>query len=232
MKLAKCWIGMVCALATAPAQGDVVFEIPPTLSGGPASDTEFINSSGDPSWQLLADNFILPSPVQLIRRVSAWAFYNENTPPASETLRVRFYDARPTDGLPGNILFEESFLNPYRVPTGNMIIAENNFDEYFFQMDLSLAILLEAKTTYWLEVVQVGDISSAFRWETGFRDLDGLAFINPFVPDWQLTNGNSDLAFQLSTIPEPSALGFFLLGASMVGRRRSRREVRRVNHRV
>ena len=60
MKLAKCWIGFVCALAATSAQGGIVFEIPPTLSGGPASDTDFINSSGDPSWQLLADNFSLP----------------------------------------------------------------------------------------------------------------------------------------------------------------------------
>ncbi len=173
--------------------------------------------------QRVADDFMLAEAADVIK-VNAWGFYAEISPPATETMRVRFYGARPTDGLPdeGNILYEESFLDPPRTATGNLVLADVTADEFFFEFDLSTSAQLEAETLYWLEVVQIGDIDSRFRWEFSLADQNGQAVINPGLPDWTV-GLTSDTAFQL-VIPEPPALGMLVFGLLLAGKRWSRRE--------
>src|SRR5262245_31130807 len=102
------------------AQGGIILDKPPNQLGGGASDTSFYNEFGEERWQRLADDVLLTQPATL-RRVIWHGFYGDsfkNTPeplPLTETMRIRLYDARPGDGLPGNVLFEESFLDPSRV---------------------------------------------------------------------------------------------------------------------
>ena len=201
-------------------RGGVIVDHQPLQSGGPASDTEFLDMLGNPFWQQVADNVLIPGPA-LVRRVVWWGFYNLDNPPVEETMRLRFYDARPTDGLPGDVLFEESFLNPTRVATGRQILVDFTPDEFIYHVDLTIPFDLDASVPYWLEITQIGDVDTAFRREFAFTDQDSFARRNPFAPNWAFSALDADLAFQLLSIPEPSTLVLFVF-ASIVLLRRSR----------
>src|SRR5262245_1699565 len=91
----------------APRGSDVLVDQPPMQSSGSASDYAFLDIVGNPYWQNSADSFTLSSPAML-RRITWWGFYNLDNPPVNEMMRIRLYEPRPSDGLPGNVLFEES----------------------------------------------------------------------------------------------------------------------------
>lgn len=208
-------LGLSLATRTVCAQ-DIIVDHPPLNTGGPAADTLFLNDFGQVRYQQLADDFFLKTPAS-IRRLVWWGFYgtdntpNPHPPLGDETMRVRFYDARPTDGLPGAILREESFLNPSRVATGRVIGLGDLPAEFRFQADLSIPLELSAGVSFWVEFVQVGDAQSLFRLEASLpQGNGGFAFQNLNVPDWTRSPG-PDLAFQLSTIPEPDAVLLALL---------------------
>lgn len=212
-------------LGPAAAQGQiVVVDHQPHPFGGPAADTLYANPmTGQTAWQLLADNFTLSRPT-FLSRVEWWGCYggfqqSHQPPPGDETMRVRFYDSRPGDGLPGDIVYEESFLNPSRTATGANVGSCG--PEFFFQADFASAIQVQANTQYWLEIVQVGDVASHFRWEFSLSGSVDLVFKNPTGPDWQYASSFSDLAFQLHAVPEPmTAIGVCAFLAPMLRRRR------------
>ncbi len=191
----------------------VVFSHPPLNTGGPASDLAFTIEGSPPLWQQVADDFVLAEPAD-IRRIVFWGFYGSTfdlfpePAPETETFRVRFYGARPGDGLPDddNILFEDEFLDPLRMETGNIILTGPAPPEYIYQIDLGDPLALEATVPYWLEIVQAGDVDSHFRWEVSVEEQTPFAFKNTNIPDWQLTTIQADTAFQLSIIPEPATL--------------------------
>jgi len=216
MRIAPFLASAALACAVVPAfagtigwpEGDPIISHVPGQSGGPAADTAFIDF-GILTWQLEADDFVL-SQAATLRRVSWYGFYGgtfspPEPAPATEVMRIRLYEARPSDGLPGAVLFEESFVDPLRIATGAYIILNNAHPEYLFQVDLTVPFQLAANVSHWIEIVQVGSMESYYRWETGIGDLNGRAFINSNTPDWQPV-GTSDLAFSLWTIPEPSSV--------------------------
>lgn len=200
-------------------RGGIVVSQPPDLGGGQASDSSFINGVGDPFWQLLADNIQL-SKFATIRHVTWWGFYggdfdeapDAHDPPAGdEAMRIRLYSARPGDGLPdsSDILFKESFLNPSRTATGRTLLLPGIPAEYRFEVDLSFPLSLDSSVLYWLEISQVGDLDSHFRWQRGLGTLIGRASSNPITPNWQTISGS--MAFELSAIPEPGTAGLLLI---------------------
>ena len=196
----------------------VVFDQQPTLSGGPLADTLALDELGYEMWEQGADNIRL-SQAATIRRVNWRGFYgvsgqSHQPPPGDETMRIRFYAARPGDGLPGGLLLEQSFLNPPRVPTGSEVLAEVRAPEYLYQADLSTPIALSANTIYWLEVVQVGDVNSTFRWESGYGLVSCRAFVSDSIPNWTSVSGS--YAFQLSTLPEPATIALLACAALIV----------------
>jgi hypothetical protein len=191
--------------AVADVSGPLVDHLP-TRVGGPFSDTDFVYQF-QPQWQLLADDIALSTPAA-IRRVTWWGFYDQDNPPASETMRLRFYDARPGDGLPGATLFEQSFLNPLRTATGRVILLGVLPDEYFYDVLLSTPFAMQADTTYWLEIAQIGDRSTGFRWEDSASDNRRRASLHPGDTEWQDRQNRSDQAFQLWTVPEPATASF------------------------
>lgn len=184
---------------------------PPTQTGGPASDTLFEIAPGQSFSQRLAENILLMNSAQ-VRRVKWWGFYDLDNPPVSESFRVRFYDARPSDGLPGEVLFEHVFLDPSRIATGQQVLTFVLPDEFLYQVDLPYAVDLTSGTPYWLEITQLGDIASAFRWEFAPSTGTPFAFINPNVSDWAQSPLVSDLAFQLWSVPEPYAASLLVMG--------------------
>lgn len=222
-----------CGLSGGVLAG-TVFEQLPNRTSGQASDTDYLSFEFGPFWQLEADN-VRVSTSALIRHITWWGFYGSDfdesptahDPPAGdESMRVRFYGVRPGDGLPdsANVLFEESFLNPSRVDTGFTVAVGARPSEYQFDVDLGSPFHMEAGVLYWLEIAQVGDQASHYRWERGTGLLSGRAFSNPIVPDWESTVGSFSVS--LSTIPEPGTGLLVLFGLSYLLTRRGRMEPR------
>src|SRR5262245_17942866 len=117
--------------------------------GGEFSDTQD-QSSGGTDWGQVADDFQVTAPAT-IRHVTWWGFYNHDVLPSVEIMRIRFYAARPSDGLPGDILFQESIPNPSRFATGVIVPfvppgTTGTAAEYQFESDLSTPMVLDANT--------------------------------------------------------------------------------------
>jgi len=151
---------LVCA---ATARADIIVDHQPYNVGGPASDTQF-SYFGDAAWQQAADDIRLAEP-SAAQKLVWWGFYggqgenpgSVNPPTVPESLRIRFYDARSTDGLPGSVLREETFLNPTRAATGRLVYDGVLHREFRFEADLAMPFNLDSSTTYWLELVQLGN---------------------------------------------------------------------------
>ncbi|OWY71290.1 hypothetical protein B7486_11905 [cyanobacterium TDX16] len=227
LKRAVWWSCPVWLCLASPAMANIIVQQLPDPFGGPASDTLFQNQVGQVVWQQEADNIILDAPA-VVRQVSWWGFYGGSgtpttPPPITETMRIRFYGVRPGDGLPddNNVLLEEFHQDAVREATGVLVFVGGRPAEYRYQVNLTTPLSLEAATLYWLEIVQIGDVESAFRWETGWGIVPSHAFRNAGIPSWQLVTGNQ--AFELSTVPEPQSAALVgVVSLVFVRRRRGR----------
>jgi len=206
-------------------RGDgIVVDHQPNQVGGLASDTSF-RTLPIPQlpeiWNWVADDFTSPVDAT-IRRVNFWGFYGNNIQPlGDEAFRIRFSEPRAADGLPGTLLYEESFLDLPKSATGEIVPGSGVPEEFFYQADLTTPFVAVASTQYWLEVVQVGDVDSRFRWEFSINtDLNGQAFINDDTGNsWRHSGpATSNTAFQLSTAPEPCTAVLLLLGCACLRR--------------
>lgn len=208
----------VCGIS----QGSVFLDQQPNQFGGPAADTSFYDEGGIERWQELADDVFLAQPATL-RRIVWHGFYgdslknNPEPPPVTETMRVRIYD--DVAGLPNSILYEELFLNPSRIATGEVILTGPAPPEQRYQVDLVQPFELQSNTRYWLSISQMGDPDSAFRWETSQGTGIPYVFRSVFFPNWRLSGAVSNLSFQLLNVPEPGCC-IWLLGATVFLRRR------------
>lgn len=202
----------------------VLVDHPPLNTGGPASDTEYLNNFGSPSWQRLADDFML-TEAAMIGHVRWWGFYHLDNPPAVETFRIRVYGARESDGLPddGNVVLEQVIANPLRTATGRRVFTGVDPDEYVFDAALSQTFEALAGEEYWLEIVQVGDPLTRFRWEVSVAENNSHAFINEGVGIWSQSGLNADTAYQLIAVPEPATFGLFAFTLTMFFHARRRR---------
>lgn len=192
----------------------VVVDHQPLNTGGLASDTELIDMFGNPNWQRVADDFQL-SESTLINELRWWGFYDQDNPPATEQFRVRVYGSQQAANLPDelNIIYEEYMFNPNRVATGRQIAVGIGPHEYLFSIELESLVAINAGDTHWLEIIQVGDLSTAFWWEVSTSENNGHAFNNAITNGWRHTTGGFivDSAFQLVAVPEPASLVLVLL---------------------
>ena len=203
-------------LALAHASFGVVLDHSMNPFSAPKSDTG-VSPGGVIPGKKPADVFVLKHPA-IIRHITWWGFHLRDVAPVTETMRIRFYDARASDGLPGTVLFEENSPDPYRIATGIVdTVLGGPAAELRFEWDLSTPVSLEADTPYWFEVVQLGDTETRFLWRGANVEETGRAVMETGL-DWTLHNG-FDMAFQLSTIPEPSALILFILGIGFICRK-------------
>lgn len=194
---------------------EVIIEHSPTHVGGPASDTAF-ELFGEQSSQRLADEVVLKTPAH-IGIVSWWGFYDDDNPPSTEIFRVRFYGASASDELPNeaDIVYEATLNEAGRIATGQHVAVGIGPAEYRYEHSLSSPLFLSANSLYWLEIIQIDDLSTTFRWEFGANPfISGHAFTNPVVGDWRhTTNTISDQAFQLIAVPEPGTAASFVLAS-------------------
>jgi len=189
--------------------------------GGLTSDSMGFGEPGSTIvYQFVADDFALPFDSQ-VRRIVFWGFYNSQVLPiGDESFQINFHEPRESDGLPSDVIFSEMVVNPFREWTGRNVISSFGGREYRFVVDLAAPLVLPGSETRWLSIYQIGDPNSSFRWEDSTTEPQtGHAFQNTGVPNWTTTNPFSSVntAFQLYSIPEPSAGAFLLAGAFGIG---------------
>lgn len=224
----SCLAFSLAIVSASTTTAGLILDRQPHRTGGPSADTEFI-SFGEQGWQEVADDFHFSVPVS-ISRIDWWGFYGSNfgegaqPPTADEVMRIRIHLAGAVDGLPSDVVHEESFTNPQRVLTGRTIALAGAYPERKYRVDLANPVTLNANTTYWMEITQFGSPESKFRWEYSLAPPDNdFAFRAYFSPEWSLA-GASDvsLAIQLYDVPEPSSFCLFavivLYGSSMTRR--------------
>ncbi len=210
-------------LSVVPVQADTLLHRQaPGRTFGITSDTGFIDDANRQNSSLIADRFdSLPLPVC---RVVWWSFYGSSIaqepepPPANESIRVRIYANEA--GLPGAVLSESAFVNPVRQATGFSIATGAGPLEYRYQVDLPNCYSTSAGSSYWLEVAQLGDVSSRFRWENSNTGGE-FASQFPIGSPWRITAGSGQMAYELRT-PEPTSGALMGFGLAYLLRRGKR----------
>lgn len=205
----------VALLLTRLCSAQFIVDQQPTRHGGDISDTSFL-FQGFPSAQLLADDFT-PTEAAPLRAVAWWGFYTADNPPTPEAFRIVVYDSRASDGLPGNSIYEEVTSNAERFATGRTITVSGSPREFRYKVTLSQPLPLAPGIRYWVELAQLGDLSSAYHWENGFGGDGFIAAIVPGITDWRYLSspsGNLDQAYQLIS-PEPATLALVGLAAAL-----------------
>lgn len=222
-------VGVVGLVLCGKASADVVFEQVSNQRGGFISDTDAVYFGQEHYWERMADDFQLQEDAALTNVVFFGFYYDAFYAPAQETIRVRFLGARSSDGLPDEsaVLYSETFQNPSREATGEIIIAGPGPPEYKYTIDLAAPFTVSANTRYWLEIVQLGDPDSDFAWENALTTSpdDRIAGNNANYPNWAYTSARFSLAFQL-IVPEPNGLVLIAMSLFLHPRRRGRRRQR------
>lgn len=225
MKKASAWLVASVLLAVTSANADtLVHRQAPGRVFGIASDTEYRDDSGHASGALIADQFALSAPIDpLICRIRAYAFFGgtgvlDPGPPATETIRVRFYS--DSFGLPDTLIQESIFQNPSRQWTGQLINIGAARREYLYDLGLPSCFSPTLGVNYWLEVAQLGDVQSLFRWENS-STFGGFAERFPIDTPWRLSPNPRQMAYELWT-PEPCSSVLLALGCACLLRRRAR----------
>lgn len=214
----RAWFFIALALffasrADASIQTDLlIYRQLPNRTFGFDADTLNQNESGQLSGQLVADRFTL-SQASEICQVRWWGFYGSSLatqvepPPLSETTRIQFYS--DAAGLPGTVLVENTILNPSRQSTGVSIPTGPNPPEYVYQAPLLNCFSPQPGVPYWIEIAQLGDSASRFRWEGSNGGEFAVRF--PLETPYRLIGGLGQLSYELRT-PEPCSGALFGLG--------------------
>jgi hypothetical protein len=221
----KWWLASVAFAVScvASARADTLLHRqPPGRTFGVTSDTLFRDDSNNANSELIADKF--PGPQLPICRAVWWSFYGSSLaqqvepPPLTETIRIRFYD--DAGGLPGTVLWEEPFANPPRLATGFGIATGPGPPEFRYQVDFQHCFAPTVGAPYWIEIAQLGDLGSRFRWENSNTPGE-FAVQFPIGTPWHLAASTAQMAYELRT-PEPCSGALLLLGLVSCLRRRAR----------
>jgi hypothetical protein len=214
LQIGSWWLAALWGFYSPATAQPLLWSQPPTRSGGFAADTDFETEFGHQHFSAtVADNFYLAEDAT-VQSVVWWGFYYLFDVSQNETMRIRFYGARPGDELPddNSILLEQTILNPMRELTGEFIIAGTAKPEYRYSVNLTSPISLVADTKYWLEIAQIGEANSDFYWEVGrLIPPDGIAGRNTAFPNWHFVGPIANMAFEL-TAPEPTTIALLLGG--------------------
>ena len=201
--------------------GGLLVDHPPHRFGGLMSDSMGSESPGGTIiYQHVADDFALPFDATIGRIVFLGFYHYQTLPVGNESFQINIHDPRAGDGLPGDVIFSQLVVNPFREPTGHPVISIGGGPEYRFVVDLSTPLSLQGGTTKWLSIYQVGDPASTFRWEASVAPPppNGSAAQNEVLPNWAFYEPTNH-AFQLYSVPEPSSLSLLSLCVMILSRR-------------
>lgn len=215
------YLTLIGSIANAATQTDILlYRQAPGRTFGVSSDTAYIDDNGNPNAAILADAFALTSAATICK-LNWWGFYGSDfaqslePPPSSESFRIRIY--ADSVGLPGSTLYDEIIADSSRVATGAAIATGIGPVEYLYSAALPGCFVAQAGEPYWLEVSQVGDINSLFRWENA-NIAGGFAQRFPIDTPWRLSSPNrGQLAYELWT-PEPCSGALLAVGLVLVRR--------------
>ncbi len=171
-------------------------------------------SDFDGSNQQMADNFVLGAGSNTITGVNwSGSYYSTNSPATTDNFLIRIFG--DLGGVPDT--------NPiYSFSVGNAVNrVDSGIDDATWSIDIynySAAIpstTLVAGTTYWLSVVNdTSGYTDDWLWENS-NPVGGSAF--------RLGDGNSwsahstELAFQITAVPEPETYAMLLAGLGLLG---------------
>ncbi|WP_350131935.1 FxDxF family PEP-CTERM protein [Nitrosomonas sp.] len=164
--------------------------------------------------QQMADNFVLIAGSSTLTGVNwSGSYYSTNSPAATDNFLIRIFG--DLGGVPD--------INPiYSFSVGNAVNrVDSGIDDATFSIDIynySAAIpstTLVAGTTYWLSVVNnTSGFTDDWLWENS-NPVGSSAF--------RLGDGNSwnahttELAFQITAVPEPETYAMLLAGLGLLG---------------
>jgi hypothetical protein len=194
---------LLLLIATFNVQAGVIYEQLP----GTNSNTEIISSTLDNFGQIpgfiTADDFVLATDA-IITDVHWWGESNSG----GNDFRFTFY--ADGGGVPGTVL--HTSLGSLFASTVNV---GSGFDPVsFYSSILGSPFSASAGTSYWLSVFnQAGDAS--WRWLTADASGNGAALGVIPGPPWSHTPLN--MAFQLTTVPEPASLALLCAGLACFG---------------
>ncbi len=200
--------------------GAPLVDHPPHRFGGLMSDSMGSESRGGTIiYQHVADDFTLPFDAAIGRIVFLGFYHYQTLPVGDESFQINIHNSRAGDGLPGNMIFSQLVVNPFREPTGHPVISIGGGPEYRFVVDLSTPLSLQGGATKWLSIYQVGDPASTFRWEASVAPPppNGSAAQNEVLPNWAFYEPTNH-AFQLYSIPEPSSLTLIAFAIPLIHR--------------
>ena len=206
-------VALLGIAAGTPAMAGIIFNNgAPDLSNGWASDFSF------PSQQ--ADDFSLAPGAETIRDVHWWGLYAfSNTPTAPDNFTIRIF--ADNGGVPAvNSLFNFNLGDVGRMDTGDNIFV---FDVYKYSVDIPDTTLVP-NTPYWLSIVNntAADTDDIWFWATSSQTGNAAERVSD-GQNWVSPSGGPpghELAFNLTTVPEPSAvLGLGLLGLGALVKR-------------
>jgi len=192
----------------------------PGRTFGIPSDTAYLDDFGHTSGSLIADAFSLNNAANICR-ANVYGFFGGTSPgldplpPVSETIRVRIWS--DASGLPGAVLQEALLQNPSRTWTGFFVALGPIRKEYLYQLEIPGCFAAQAGESYWLEVDQIDDVGSLFRWENA-NLFGGFAQRFPIDSPWRSSSSNQgQMAYDLWT-PEPSAGALLAIAVGILRR--------------
>lgn len=220
--------GILLAILPTPAFGQLgplIYSQAPNGNFGLVSDTAYTNDFGQPDGALRADRFQLAfsNEVGQILWFGHYGTQNQDfdpDPPLTESFRIRFWSQVttpfPIQQLPDEVLYESASEEVFRELTGSFVAGRR---EYRYVLDLPSRFAVQGGTPYWLEIAQIGDLASAWRWETATGGEYASQY--PIGSPWEL-HTIGQVAYQLR-VPEP-ATGLLMALVGLVGAmRRSNR---------
>ena len=190
--------------------GPLIYSQAPNRNFGFASDSLFRDDFGQIQGSLYADRFQV-SAAAVLGQLVWYGLYGaqdqgfDPEPPISESFRIRLFSQVnspiPPLQLPADVLYETSTDAVFREFNGAFV---NGRREYRYILNLPMSFTIQPGTPYWLEISQIGDVNSFFRWESSTGGERAFEF--PLGSTWQMATGGQ-LAYELR-VPEPMTGSF------------------------
>lgn len=202
-------------LAPATTRADVVYNQPFDGTGNLYASQNDTTPGGYGLFAQVYDNFTLSSATVITSAGWTGGYYN---PPSQGPITAWTVDIyADNSGTPGSLL-----SNTYVAGTANETFLGNYGGSPIYTYSLSLAtpFAAAAGTQYWLSVYPDLGFPPQWGWASGTGG-DGISYQNFQGTLSQLT---TDMAFSLSSVPEPSSLVLAAMGGMgivvLYGRRR------------
>ena len=206
-------VGAVVALAVSfvatSARAGVIYHQPTGPGSGSAAASSTLNYFGFSPGFTAADDFTLASSA-MVTRVNWWG----QLVAGGEDFLLTFYaDAA---GNPGAVLHTTGGTLS-RVPAPSLGYSP----AYSYSSDLATPFAAAAGTKFWLSVFNQAP-DAVWAWISADADGNGERQRLNTSPTWVTGIGNTDLAFQLASVPEPMSLVLFATGIAATRLRRTR----------